>query len=227
MERMTDTLVFEPAGRAIPYADEGAGPAVVLMADRGLDTAYLGTLAHMLTEADHRVLRVGTRRPSHAPATMHDLAQDVMDVLDHVGLEHAWIGGHGFGGSVARTVSLDHADRVDGVLLLGVEASPASGAPAATPADAPARLDPEVASLQWAAQATTPVEEWTALAPLIPVLVIQGDADPAAPAAGGEALQTSAPDRVSLVTVPGGGPLFPATHAGPTAWAIEDYLDWD
>jgi pimeloyl-ACP methyl ester carboxylesterase len=52
---------------------------------------------------------------------MHDLAQDVVDVMDHIGLGHAWVGGHAFGGSVARAVSLDHIDRVGGVLLLGVE----------------------------------------------------------------------------------------------------------
>jgi pimeloyl-ACP methyl ester carboxylesterase len=52
---------------------------------------------------------------------MHDLAQDAVDVLDHLELTDTWIGGHAFGGAVARTVALDHPGRIDGVLLLGVE----------------------------------------------------------------------------------------------------------
>jgi pimeloyl-ACP methyl ester carboxylesterase len=221
---MTDTEIFEPDGRGIPYTDEGNGPAVVLIPDRGLNTAYLGTLAHMLTEADHRILRIGARRPSDATVSMHDLAQDVVDLMDHLQLEHAWIGGHGFGGSVARTVALDHTDRVNGVLLLGVEAT----ADAPRGGDIPDTLrDPDVEPGQRAAQAATPEPEWSGLAPLVPVLVIQGTADPVFPAANGDALQAAAPDRVSVVPVEGGGHLFPVTHAGPTAWAIEDYLDWD
>jgi pimeloyl-ACP methyl ester carboxylesterase len=219
---MTDTEIFEPDGRGIPYTDEGIGPAVVLVPDRGLNTSYLGTLAHMLTEADHRIVRVGARRA--AAASMHDLAQDVVDLMDHLQLEHAWIGGHGFGGSVARTVALDHTDRVNGVLLLGVEET----------GDRPDELgisdtlrDPDVEPGQRAAQAATPDAQWTGLAPLVPVLVIQGTEDSVFPPANGHVLQTAAPDRVSVVPIEGGGHLFPATHAGPTAWAIEDYLDWD
>jgi len=223
---MTDILLLDPDGRAVPYADEGTGPAVVLMADRGLDISYLATLGHMLTEADHRVVRIGTRRASSTTVTMHDLAQDVVDVLDHVGLADAWVGGHGFGGSVARAVSLDHPDRVNGVLLLGVAAPPTADAVAQPPA-AQSRPDPEAERVQLAALSSTPAPEWTALAPMMPVLVVQGDEDPEMPVANGEALRDAAPDRVSVVTVPGGGRLFPATHAGPTAWAIEDYLDWD
>lgn len=219
---MTDTEIFEPDGRGIPYVDEGNGPAVVLIPDRGLNTSYLGTLAHMLTEADHRIVRVGARRV--AAASMHDLAQDVVDLMDHLELEHAWIGGHGFGGSVARTVALDHTDRVNGVLLLGVQATadrPHDG-------DIPDTFrDPDVEHGQRAAQAATPDTEWSGLAPLVPVLVIQGTGDPVFPAANGDALRAAAPDRVSVVPVAGAGHLFPATHAGPTAWAIEDYLDWD
>ncbi|UUT35554.1 alpha/beta fold hydrolase [Microbacterium elymi] len=181
----------------------------------------------MLTEADHRVVRIGSRRPTSesGAVSMHDLAQDVIDVMDHLGLDHAWVGGHAFGGSVARTVALDHTDRVNGVLLLGVETGDAAAA------DASEGLhharDAEVEPLQRAAQAATPPAEWTSLPPGVPVLVIQGSDDRITPAANGQALLDSAPDRVSVVGVEGGGHLFPDTHAGPTAWAIEDYLDWD
>lgn len=215
---MTETLTFEPAGRAIPYGVEGAGPAVVLIAERGMNVAYLDALAHSLAQEDFRVLRIGSRRPADAAPSMADLAQDVVDVMDHVGITDAWVGGHGFGGSVARVVSTEHHDRVNGVLLLGVEAVPPSAR-----IEAPeAWLDVDVHELQAAAW-QVPGE----LSPITPVLVIQGTEDEVTPPAHGEALQASAPGLVSVVQVEGAGHLFPITHVGATSWAIEDYLDWD
>ncbi len=215
---MTDIQIFEPDGRAIPYAVEGHGPAVVLLPAHGLNIGYLGTLAHSVSLEDFRVVRIGSRRPSDAVVSMHDLAQDVVDVMDDLGIDHAWVGGHAFGGSVARVVALDHHDHVNGVLLLGVEGT--DQAPVAEVS--PDLRDAEVEALQgdvWEAPG--------ALAEGLPVLVIQGTEDQVTPVAHGDALRASAPDRVSVVSVDGGGHLFPVTHMGATSWAIEDYLDWD
>ena len=218
---MTDIQIFEPDGRAIPYAVEGNGPAVVLIPGQGLNIAYLGTLAHSVSLEDFRVARIGSRRPSDALVSMNDLAQDVADVMADLGVDHAWVGGHAFGGSVARVVALDHHDRVNGVLLLGVEGA----APAAIFTDVPEKFrDSEVESLQSAARAAW---ELPPLASGVPVLVIQGTEDGITPPANGEALQASAPELVSVVPIEGGGHMFPATHIGATSWAIEDYLDWD
>lgn len=106
---------FEPDGRAISYIDEGAGPAVVLIAETGQQIGSLGTLASILVEEDFRVLRLG---PPDAAGDVHAHARAVIDLMDAVGLDHAWIGGHGDGGTVARAVPVDHHDRVNGVLLL-------------------------------------------------------------------------------------------------------------
>ena len=222
---MTDTQTFEADGRAIPFIDEGNGPAVVLLPAEGLSVSYLDTLATVLVEEDFRVLRVGTRRSGQTPATLDDLAHDVVDVMDAVGIGDAWIGGHAFGGAVARAVSLDHPDHVNGVLLLGVAtaADPSAGL-AEFPADA---RDADAGEVQAAVRAAAGPEAWTTLAPGVPVLVIQGTDDVIAPASGGEGLRSDAPDRVSVVTVEGGGYAFPYTHVGATSWAIEDYLDWD
>ncbi|MEJ1155886.1 MULTISPECIES: alpha/beta fold hydrolase [Microbacterium] len=223
---MTETQTFEPEGRAIPYAVEGNGPAVVLIAGQGLNISYLGTLAHSVAEEDFRVIRVGSRRPSmDAAVTMSDLAQDVIDVMDHLSVENAWVGGHAFGGSVARSVAADHHDRVNGVLLMGVESSDQTASSLDFPG-IPARMhDAEVAAMQRDAReaAGGPVP----LAEGLPVLIIQGVDDELTPPANGEALQASASDRVSVVPVEGGNHMFPATHIGATSWAIEDYLDWD
>jgi pimeloyl-ACP methyl ester carboxylesterase len=188
---MPDSQIFEPDGRRIPFEVEGDGPAVVLLPGQGLNIGYLGPLAHSVAQEDFRLIRIGARRPRDASVTLHDLAQDVVDVLDHLDVADAWVGGHAFGGMVARFVAIDHHDRVNGVLLLGVEAGDLT------------------------------------LAEGLPVLVIQGSEDDVTPPANGEALQAAAPDRVSVVSVDGGGHMFPSENVGATSWAIEDYLDWD
>lgn len=229
---MTDTQIFDPSGRAIPFADEGGnGPAVVLLPGRGLNISYLGPLAHALAEEEFRILRIGARHPSTAAdanVSLHDLAQDVVDVMDHVDLAGAWIGGHAFGGVLARTVALDHPDRAGGVLLLGVEGAAQTDELRADDAEVPdGARDVEVVVMQRAAQDATPELTWSTLPPAHPVLVVQGSEDALTPPSNGDALRESAPDRVSVVSVEGGGHLFPLTHVGATSWPIEDYLDWD
>lgn len=187
---MNDIEIFEPEGRAIPYAVEGEGPVgLVLIAEGPLETGALGVVAHYLAEeAGFHVVRVGARAESE---TLDDRAADVLAVIDHVGLDHTWVGGHGIGGTVARVFAASHADRVNGLLLLGVE-------------------DADIA-----------------LAPVIPVLIVQGTDDDVTPPSNGERLQATAPERASIKTVAGGGHLFPTTHSIETAVIIEEYLDWD
>ncbi len=165
----------------LPFAEEGAGPAVVLLAEPGEGIGYLAGLAHSVASEDFRVVRIEAGEP-----------HEVLARLDEVGVADAWIGGHGAGGSLARIVARDHHDRVNGIILLGVEDT--TGLP-----------EPEG----------------------IPVLVIQGADDAVTPPANGDALKAAAPGLVSVVTIDGAGHRFPATHIGETAWAIEDYLDWD
>jgi len=187
---MTDTRIFEPDGRAIPYAVEGEGPvALVLIPEGGLDGDALGVVAHYLVEeAGFHVVRIGSRAES---GDSDEAVDAIAAVLDHVGLGHTWIGGHGTGGTVARAFAARHVDRVNGLLLLGVEA------------------------------------ERIPLAPVIPVLIIQGTDDDVTPSANGERLQATAPERASIKTVAGAGHLFPLTHPIETAVIIEEYLDWD
>ncbi|WP_438352519.1 alpha/beta fold hydrolase [Microbacterium sp. CJ88] len=187
---MTDTQIFEPDGRAVPFAVEGEGPvALVLLPENEIGADGLGVISHYLVEeAGFHVVRIGARADSE---TVADRVDDVVAVLDHIGLEHAWIGGHGVGGTVARVFANAHTDRSNGLLLLGVE------------------------------------DEDIALAPQIPVLIIQGAADEVTPPANGERLQTTAPERASVKNLDAAGHLFPLDHPIETAFIIEEYLDWD
>ncbi|WP_434970133.1 alpha/beta fold hydrolase [Microbacterium sp. bgisy207] len=224
---MADTETFEPDGRAIPYADDRRdGPSLVLVPGEGLNIAYLGPLAEALTEEDFRVVRIGARRPEPgASVTMRELAQDVVDVMDHLGLECPWVGGHGFGGTVARSVAIDHPTRAAGLLLLGVETG-VDASPATSEIPASAR-NTQLVAMQRTARAEWSRTEGIPLPPAIPILVIQGAMDEVMPPANAEALRATAPERVSVVTIDGARDLFPLTHVGETAWPIEDYLDWD
>ncbi|MFD5215636.1 alpha/beta fold hydrolase [Microbacterium sp. NPDC058345] len=70
-------------------------------------------------------------------------------------------------------------------------------------------------------------EDGTSLAPMIPVLVIQGSDDAALPPENGERLRATAPERTSVKTIAGADHRFPVTHLMDTAVTIEEYLDWD
>lgn len=187
---MTEIQTSDPDGRAIPYVDEGEGPVtLVLISARSLEADGLGVISHYLAEeAGFRVVRVGARPGAD---TAQERADDALAVIDDLGIADSWIGGHGAGGTAARVFAADYTDRVNGLLLLGVE------------------------------------DEQIALAPLIPVLIIQGTADEVTPAGHAERLQATAPERASIKTLEGADHLFPVTHPIDAAVIIEEYLDWD
>lgn len=189
---MTQKSIFEPDGRAVPFVDEGEGPVTLaLVTNRDLEADGLGVISHYLAEeAGFRVVRIGTRAQSVA-VTLQERASDAIAVLDHLDIADTWIGGHGHGSTIARLFASEHTDRVNGLLLLGVET------------------------------------EQIALAPGIPVLIIQAENDDVTPAANAEALQAAAPERASIARIAGADHYFVATHPIETAVVIEEYLDWD
>ena len=119
---MTQTKIFEPEGRSVPYVDEGDGPALVLTVGGPLEADSLAVVSHILVDQGFRIVRVGARADAERTLeSASELAKDALAVIDHVGLGDTWVGGHGFGGTVARLVAADHGHRIDGLLLLGVE----------------------------------------------------------------------------------------------------------
>jgi len=129
---VTESSIFEPAGRAVPYIDEGEGPvSLVLLTDRGVEADGLGVVAHYLAEeAGFRIVRIGLRSQGADAADQSAHVDDVQTLLDHLELQDTWVGGHGFGGTVARAFAQQHVDRVNGLLLLGVEEADIPLAPA-------------------------------------------------------------------------------------------------
>lgn len=168
---MTETQTFEPDGRAIAYVDEGEGPVtLVLIQERGLGADVLGVIGHYLAEeAGFRVLRIGHRVEDGGVEIPLDVrVDDALSVIDHVGIGATWIGGHGYGGTVARALAAAHHERANGLLLLGVEDVDIPVAPAIP-----------VLIVQGAADAATPPENGDRLQAGMPerasVKTIEGD----------------------------------------------------
>lgn len=117
---MSVTAIFEPAGRAIPFAVEGEGPvSLVLFSEGDLDDDGLAVISHYLVEeAGFHVVRIGAPAES---ASVGERVEGAVAVLAEIGLEHTWIGGHGAGGTVAHAFAAAHTDRTNGLLLLGVD----------------------------------------------------------------------------------------------------------
>jgi 3-oxoadipate enol-lactonase len=111
---------------ALFYQVEGGGPPVVLIHGVGADESSWDEIAPALTSR-FTVIRLDLRghgRSGHvdAPLVLEDFARDVVDVLDAVGATRAHVVGFSLGGMIAQALALDHAARVDRLVLLSAVA---------------------------------------------------------------------------------------------------------
>jgi pimeloyl-ACP methyl ester carboxylesterase len=108
----------------IAYAVEGRGPQTVLLimglGGRALDWGvdFPAALAE-----DYRVVRADNRGVGASPRALGgyelgDLARDAVAVLDAVGAPKAHVIGISMGGMIAQLIALEHASRVDKLVLL-------------------------------------------------------------------------------------------------------------
>ena len=110
-------------GRHIYYDDIGEGPPILLLAGwSGYRRSFLASLptaiaARFRTVAmDHR--DAGESDPEPEYYTAADMADDVVALLDALGIARAHVMGGSMGGTVALQLALDHPDRVDHLILL-------------------------------------------------------------------------------------------------------------
>jgi pimeloyl-ACP methyl ester carboxylesterase len=107
----------------IHYSDAGGlGTPLVLGHAFNLDSRELDGLARALAP-EIRSLCVDARgfgltRADGGPFSLWDLADDVVRVMDHAGIERAILGGHSQGGNVALRVAIRHPERVSGLVLM-------------------------------------------------------------------------------------------------------------
>ena len=114
-------------GTRIHYTLHGKeGPAVVLLQGLGLSSRFWFDIPEMLAHDPHGPRRVvaidnrGTGR-SDKPRRlwrMGTMADDVVAVLDHAGIDQAFVVGISMGGMIAQHCALRHPDRVRGLVLI-------------------------------------------------------------------------------------------------------------
>jgi pimeloyl-ACP methyl ester carboxylesterase len=110
------------AGRRIASYDRGTGEAVLLLhpgfvADGMVPLLDRPPLAGYRLIAPHR-RGYGGSEPGHGPVGLPELARDVLDLLDALGIERAHLVGHSFGGCVALEVARTAPQRVARLALL-------------------------------------------------------------------------------------------------------------
>ena len=111
-------------GAALAYDDLGAGTAVVLLhagiADRRMWRGQIPALA-----ARHRVVSLDLRGygESELPDAAFANHDDVVGLLDGLGLDRAALVGCSFGGSVAIDTALAHPDRISALALFDTAVS--------------------------------------------------------------------------------------------------------
>lgn len=111
----------------IHYESHGtAGPPVVLLQGLGLSSRFWFDAPRELAARERAPYRVlapdnrGTGRSDKPRGAyrMSELADDVAAVLDHAGVESAYVAGISLGGMIAQHVALRHPRRVRGLVLL-------------------------------------------------------------------------------------------------------------
>src|SRR5271157_4550242 len=108
------------------YQLEGAGPPVVLIHGVGADGSSWDAIVPALTPR-FMVIRLDLRghgRSGHIDGALvlEDFARDVLDVMAAAGAARAHVVGFSLGGMIAQALALDHASRVDRLVLLSAVA---------------------------------------------------------------------------------------------------------
>jgi 3-oxoadipate enol-lactonase len=105
----------------------GAGDAVLLAHAIGMDHRMWDEAAAFLAR-QFRVVRVDLRGHGKSPVpprpyALDDLAQDVVAVLDRLGIDKAHFVGLSLGGMIGQAFALDHADRLGRLVLANTTSS--------------------------------------------------------------------------------------------------------
>lgn len=111
----------------IPFIESGKGRPVVLLHGYPFDKSMWSAQLEAITAAGFRAVApdlrgLGENKSSSEVATMDDMARDTAALLDHLGVEQAFICGLSMGGYVAFEFMHLFPSRVRGLVLAGTRA---------------------------------------------------------------------------------------------------------
>jgi 3-oxoadipate enol-lactonase len=112
---------FTSGGVSLHFEEEGSGPALVLVHGGLVDCRSWERQRSLASEL--RLIMPDTRGfgQSTGPLTglrVHDLADDVIRLLDHLGVESSYLLGFSMGGMTVQACALLHPERVRGIILV-------------------------------------------------------------------------------------------------------------
>ncbi len=125
-------------GVAINYVDEGTGPAIVLV--HGFASSLQGNwrapgIFDALVASGRRVVALdcrghGQSGKPHDPAAYGQarMADDVIALMDHLGMDRADLMGYSMGGFISASLLANHPERWRSVILAGIGDTVLSGA---------------------------------------------------------------------------------------------------
>lgn len=235
----------------------GAGPSIVMLASLGRSGDDFDEVAAKLASAGYRVTLPeprgigGSEGPTEG-LTLHDLAEDVAHIIQHVAQAPVALAGHAFGNRLARTTAADFPKLVSKVILLACGGliempekarkaligcfdetlSPEAHIECVRYGFFAKRNDPEVWRDGWypkvmlmqsSAVRRTPVEDWWAAGGQ-KMLVVQALEDAIALPANAHDLKRRLGDRATLVELPHAGHAMLPEQPDLIADAITSFL---
>jgi pimeloyl-ACP methyl ester carboxylesterase len=253
-----ETLGVQAGPAKIRAFVRGAGPTVIMLSGMGRPPSDLDAFGKTIADAGYRVAIAEYRGIGESTGpldgiTFHDLARDVVAVIDRLGGGPVAVIGHAFGNRIARTLAADRPELVSCVVMLGSsgKVQPSAEVAAAikiaqsmhlprTEREAAVRLawfGPGRDISGWldenwsqpfirgALQAAeaTPLSEFWT-AGKAPILIVQGLADVSAVPENGRLLKEEVGDRATLVELPGVGHSLAVEAPDEVARPVLDYL---
>ncbi len=115
-------LSLNDGGRLF-YEVQGTGPPLLLVSGlSGLASFWspqMGPLAERFQVVVHDHRGTGASSQPRGATSIARMADDVLRLMDHLGLERASLIGHSTGGAIGQTLALDQPERIERLVLSG------------------------------------------------------------------------------------------------------------